>query len=727
MEPPSLSNSVPSNSKKRLISGTMDSDVVEIPPPMTRTLKMLKNKEVTMHDVIEIDKDDDCSDVIFIDERGDKNNKGKAVKTVSNGNHDHQTEEAIANNLFGTSIAEALGLNGVESSKSSARSSHNFINLDDHSSDLSNDDDDYIDLCSEEFMDVDEYSMLQAHFDNVDIPSGIEAPIPWFSDPLQTKKPVTGSSSVHTRSQTESDAVGPHGIKSSSSLRLSETGHFSKMSIPMSNSSLHIHVDGASHSPGMLPHSAQYKNKSASFQHKGSAPNLSLGVESSKSTWLKPFQRKKKPVSSSSSNYNSISQLDAMKLPSGVEPSYWGQNVSDTVKKQGAANNLYASSLLLHTDTLNYAPGVISQPRLSPFVNHTAHSSFFQPLNSAYHPQDSDMSWGVDYVHAQRDAATVGSSTNNVQTFSSMDKDEILQRFRLFKQFDTVEDHSDHHYAGKGSSTKHPSKNWAKRIQEEWRILEKDLPDTIFVRVYESRMDLLRAVIVGAEGTPYHDGLFFFDVFFPSGYPNVPPQVHYHSGGLRINPNLYNCGKVCLSLLNTWSGNKNEKWLPGVSTMLQVLVSIQGLILNPKPFFNEPGYARMSGSPNGEIQSQQYNENTFILSLKTMVYIIRRPPKHFEELVMGHFYNRSRDILVACRAYMDGAQVGCLVKGGVQDVDEGDKSCSKTFQNSLPSVVQMLIKEFSQIGAPKDCEGDKVSTPTVNGNEHTNNLSQVAT
>lgn len=51
--------------------------------------------------------------------------------------------------------------------------------------------------------------------------------------------------------------------------------------------------------------------------------------------------------------------------------------------------------------------------------------------------------------------------------------------------------------------------------------------DTIFVRVYESRMDLLRAVIVGAEGTPYHDGLFFFDVFFPSSYPNVPPVCDY--------------------------------------------------------------------------------------------------------------------------------------------------------------------------------------------------------
>ena len=45
----------------------------------------------------------------------------------------------------------------------------------------------------------------------------------------------------------------------------------------------------------------------------------------------------------------------------------------------------------------------------------------------------------------------------------------------------------------------------------------------IFVRTYESRMDLLRAVIIGADGTPYHDGLFFFDIFFPDTYPSVPP------------------------------------------------------------------------------------------------------------------------------------------------------------------------------------------------------------
>jgi ubiquitin-conjugating enzyme E2 O len=104
-------------------------------------------------------------------------------------------------------------------------------------------------------------------------------------------------------------------------------------------------------------------------------------------------------------------------------------------------------------------------------------------------------------------------------------------------------------------------------------------------------------------------------------------QVHYHSGGLELNPNLYGDGYVCLSLLGTWEGDEDEMWTPGVSTMLQVLVSIQGLILNAKPYFNEPGYEKLSGKPDGEKKALQYNEDTFILSLRTMTYMIRNPPK----------------------------------------------------------------------------------------------------
>jgi len=46
---------------------------------------------------------------------------------------------------------------------------------------------------------------------------------------------------------------------------------------------------------------------------------------------------------------------------------------------------------------------------------------------------------------------------------------------------------------------------------------------SIYVRVAEDRMDLLRAAIIGPKGTPYHDGLFFFDVHIPSSYPSGPP------------------------------------------------------------------------------------------------------------------------------------------------------------------------------------------------------------
>ena len=41
-------------------------------------------------------------------------------------------------------------------------------------------------------------------------------------------------------------------------------------------------------------------------------------------------------------------------------------------------------------------------------------------------------------------------------------------------------------------------------------------------------------------------------------------------GSVRFNPNLYNCGKVCLSLLGTWSGAKGETWDPTASSTLQV-------------------------------------------------------------------------------------------------------------------------------------------------------------
>ncbi|KAB2095776.1 hypothetical protein ERO13_A01G063900v2 [Gossypium hirsutum] len=649
----------------------MDPEVIEIPPPVPYSFKSNKKKQVVIHEVIDVDNDGDSSDIVILDERVDVRNKGKAVKGSSGIYNAIQAEDFVAKS--------PASLNKIEPSKHSTQGSHNIYNLD---CDLTYDDDFFDNYYGNDFMDVDEYAMLQAHFDNVDIPAGVEASIPWFADFSERKKDtshVNSQSSVNTsHSKTQLSA---NGNDQSLSSWLSEPAHMKKAAL-VSSSSFHNPADPVSHSPGevivpstlLFPQGSQSK-KSATSQLKLSSQSL-------------PFWNSFQPYQVGGSNNGSNgSHSDSMMLPHAVNPTYLGHFSSAANKQIGAGslNSNFPTPIDLNHTVVAEPSMPWWPPPMKPkynFNKHNNYTSFPDPVDGVYiTPQE----------------------VADIRNQKNVNEEEILSKFQLFKQFDTVEDFSDHHYASGGASMKQPPKNWAKKIQEEWRILEKDLPDTIFVRVYESRMDLLRAVIIGAEGTPYHDGLFFFDVFFPASYPKGPPQVYYHSGGLRLNPNLYSCGKVCLSLLNTWSGNKNEKWIPGMSTMLQVLVSIQALILNQDPYFNEPGWAHHRGTPQGELLSRQYNEDTFILSLKTMIYSMRRPPKHFEDFVVGHFYRRAQDILVACKAYMDGAQVGCLVKGGVQDVDEGDKSCSQKFKNSVSGCVNMLVKEFTVLGV-KDCE-----------------------
>ncbi|KAL8088572.1 putative ubiquitin-conjugating enzyme E2 23 isoform X2 [Apium graveolens] len=66
-----------------------------------------------------------------------------------------------------------------------------------------------------------------------------------------------------------------------------------------------------------------------------------------------------------------------------------------------------------------------------------------------------------------------------------------------FKRFDIVKDPYDHFYIGANGQS-HAGRKWLKKIQQDWNILQNNLPDTIYVRVYEDRMDLMRAVIIGA-------------------------------------------------------------------------------------------------------------------------------------------------------------------------------------------------------------------------------------
>ncbi|XP_026378494.1 putative ubiquitin-conjugating enzyme E2 38 [Papaver somniferum] len=259
---------------------------------------------------------------------------------------------------------------------------------------------------------------------------------------------------------------------------------------------------------------------------------------------------------------------------------------------------------------------------------------------------------------------------------------------------------------------------------KEWRILEKHLPDSIFVRVYEERVDLLRAVIIGPKGTPYHDGLFFFDIQVPSDYPASPPNVYYRSFGYSINPNLYAWGNVCLSLLNTWNGQKYQRWNPFQSTILQVLVSIQGLVLNAEPYYNEPGYGNISPRPSWfKKRSLRYNEDVFIMSCKTMLSILKRPPKSFEEFVNQYFRNRASAILVACHAYINGqAEIGGPIITSTAETKITTSLTSFTFKAAAgflyPRLVDSFIKNGSSVESIELLDTSKIMRKSI-GRRHT--------
>lgn len=160
-------------------------------------------------------------------------------------------------------------------------------------------------------------------------------------------------------------------------------------------------------------------------------------------------------------------------------------------------------------------------------------------------------------------------------------------------------------------------KERTKRIAKELASIHTSLPlnasNSIFVVMDDSRCDLLKVLISGPDDSPYANGLFEFDVFFPPNYPLSAPKLSFLTTGggtIRFNPNLYSDGKICLSILGTWEGKltiefekkpiysfvgrPEERWNPQTSSILQVLVSIQSLVFVKDAYFNEPGFEKVN-------------------------------------------------------------------------------------------------------------------------------------
>ena len=217
-----------------------------------------------------------------------------------------------------------------------------------------------------------------------------------------------------------------------------------------------------------------------------------------------------------------------------------------------------------------------------------------------------------------------------------------------------------HHYSSSYSATYTPAVTKTIRLAQELADISTALPvehtNAIYVRCDKERVDFMQALIMGSNGTPYGHGAYLFDIHFEDSYPSVSPKVNLTTTGhgkVRFNPNLYACGKVCLSLLGTWRGNATENWDPKVSTLLQVLVSIQSIIMAEEVYFNEPGFEHEQGTEEGDRKNEAYSNIVRYCNIKyAMIDNIRNPPKGFETVIRRHFYLKKDEILEECRKWV---------------------------------------------------------------------------
>lgn len=144
-----------------------------------------------------------------------------------------------------------------------------------------------------------------------------------------------------------------------------------------------------------------------------------------------------------------------------------------------------------------------------------------------------------------------------------------------------------------------------------------------------------QALIRGPPDTPYEGCLLLFSVQFPSDYPFSPPKVLFltSDGHTRFHPNLYVEGKVCLSILGTYTG---PSW-SGTQSLSSVLLSILGL-LDSNPLAHEPAYSNGTLVDVRHRDYAEFVEHQMIrLTLETIQKYAKKETYHswnnFEEVV----------------------------------------------------------------------------------------------
>jgi ubiquitin-protein ligase len=116
----------------------------------------------------------------------------------------------------------------------------------------------------------------------------------------------------------------------------------------------------------------------------------------------------------------------------------------------------------------------------------------------------------------------------------------------------------------------------------------KNLLDNDFIISPDSNFDCVKVLIKCPSDSLYRHKFVRLDIDIPENYPHSPPNVYFINHDFaRIHPNMYENGKCCATILNTWGDKIDEKWTSSMS-IESIIVGFASLFDND-PYAHEPG------------------------------------------------------------------------------------------------------------------------------------------
>ena len=151
---------------------------------------------------------------------------------------------------------------------------------------------------------------------------------------------------------------------------------------------------------------------------------------------------------------------------------------------------------------------------------------------------------------------------------------------------------------------------------------------------------------------------------------------------------------MCLSILGTWAGDKSESWNPQKSSLLQVFVSISGLVLVRSPYHCEPAFAKLEGTREGRVNSRLYSEKAYVLSRSFVRTALDRPPVGLEKEIKYLYFDRGRlaSVIAHARRLIEKGEAAAAEGKDELEDDENEEMWNADAMGSLTMGAIITLK-----------------------------------